>query len=316
MTLHLRPDRKDLDKVLPAIADRYDQEFLVSPFSKTAGPSFTAALVWHGYLPMASSHGDCMLPKIHYERCIVKPSEVHEAKQARKRAKHYHLTVNMAWDEVVRGVQRHTYTSKPGDNWLSTKLTEIYRGVASLPSPQNRGVVFHSVELWHKESGVLAGGEIGYTVGAVYTSATGFCLKDSHTGAGTVQLVLLGRLLAECDFEIWDLGMVMDYKKALGGIILTRQEWLSRLREFRSVPRTLQCKDCCPEDEQVSHGTESLVVDPQQNELPPMKSRLEPLSKVTSNEHENLASQKQNCWWRSLADKSSRVLVALGVRRE
>jgi len=46
-------------------------------------------------------------------------------------------------------------------------------------------VRLYSVEVYDAYSGVLAGGELGYSVGGVYSSLTGFSEMD---GAGSVQL--------------------------------------------------------------------------------------------------------------------------------
>ena len=56
---------------------------------------------------------------------------------------------------------------------------------------------FYSVELWAKtEHGddELAAAELGFSVGAVYTSMTEFCNKK-YNSAGTIQLVALSCLL-------------------------------------------------------------------------------------------------------------------------
>jgi hypothetical protein len=46
-------------------------------------------------------------------------------------------------------------------------------------------VRLYSVEVYDASSGVLAGGELGYSVGGVYSSLTGFSEMDA---AGSVQL--------------------------------------------------------------------------------------------------------------------------------
>lgn len=241
----LPPDHPDLEKLLPLIVESYEEEFLISPFTKLSS-AFTATLVWHGFLPMAVNlgrNGHYMLPKIHHERSLLVPSEVHVGRQTRKRAKLYRLSVDKAWAQVVDGVQKYTWTETPGDNWLCDELVSAYHGVQALSSKQRRGVTFHSVELWHLESGTLVAGEIGYTVGKVYTSCTGFCLKSGYTGSGTVQLVCLGRWLAKLGFELWDLGMEMEYKKELGSKNFPRKEWIRRLKLLRDSKCELRTPD-------------------------------------------------------------------------
>ena len=49
----------------------------------------------------------------------------------------------------------------------------------------------------------------------MYTSFTGFFDKD-YSGAGTVQLLAMARLLQEAGFAFWDLGQELAYKLDLG----------------------------------------------------------------------------------------------------
>mmetsp|Transcript_66605 Transcript_66605/g.154773 ORF Transcript_66605/g.154773 Transcript_66605/m.154773 type:complete len:242 (-) Transcript_66605:230-955(-) len=227
-----------LDLILPQLVDNGlpdGGEFLVADLD--AGertPMLIALLIWHGYLPMGGM--GMLLPKIHKARCILAPSEVHVGRKVRRRAKGLHLSVNKAWPEVVSSIQKFTFTYKRGDCWLTNEIAAAYEAVAKLNSQWCRGGVrFHSVELWHTSSGTLVAGEIGYTCGSVYSSCTGFSRKDEYPGSGSVQLAALGRWLERCGFEIWDLGMELDYKKELGGRMVPRQDWAQRVRELRNA---------------------------------------------------------------------------------
>eukprot|EP00930_Biecheleria_cincta_P033666 TRINITY_DN23323_c0_g1_i1.p1 TRINITY_DN23323_c0_g1~~TRINITY_DN23323_c0_g1_i1.p1 ORF type:complete len:316 (-),score=83.19 TRINITY_DN23323_c0_g1_i1:261-1121(-) len=216
-----------------------DGEWLFSTLSREHTPRMIAKAAWQGFLPMYEKGQGLVLLKLHRSRCILAPGAVHVGKQSRKKASQFRISVNEAFSEVVKGVQQHTFTEEPGDCWLADEFAEMYRLVNSLPESERRGVAFHSVELWHKESGRLAAGELGYTVGNIYSSCTGFSLKHDFPGSGTCQLVALGKLLQRCGFELWDLGMELDYKLELGGTMQPRASWIAQVRRLRDIPTAL-----------------------------------------------------------------------------
>lgn len=82
-------------------------------------------------------------------------------------------------------------------------------------------------------------GELGYTVGSIYTSLTGFY---TESGAGQVQLCALAKVLVLCGFALWDFGMSMDYKVELGADMMPRNEWLATVQHLRTVKVSLDCK--------------------------------------------------------------------------
>jgi len=101
-------------------------------------------------------------------------------------------------------------------------------------------VRLYSVEVWNADTGALAGGELGYSVGGIYSSLTGFSEEDA---AGSVQLLALGQLLTKCGFEYWDLGMDLDYKRRLGAELIPRSEFLTHVHRSRIENKgiELQC---------------------------------------------------------------------------
>jgi Leu/Phe-tRNA-protein transferase len=83
-----------------------------------------------------------------------------------------------------------------------------------------------------KNNWVLVGGELGYTVGSIYTSLTGFSSRDS---AGSVQLAALGKLIFAAGFTVWDLGMAMEYKQSLGAQLVPRDDFVGMVHEAREM---------------------------------------------------------------------------------
>lgn len=74
----------------------------------------------------------------------------------------------------------------------------------------------------------LIAGEVGYKTGDVYTSLSGFCLRDkNYNNFGNLQMVLLAKYLEKNNYAFWNLGHpYMDYKKKLGAKIYIREEFL------------------------------------------------------------------------------------------
>ncbi|KAL1515232.1 hypothetical protein AB1Y20_001866 [Prymnesium parvum] len=214
-------------------------------------PEFVAELCYRGFLPMAEivNGGKCvLLPKLHAQRCLLDFSQLKVPRKMKKRAAAFHLTVNRCFDEVVRGC-----LSQHGEGcWLHPPLVDVFRqlhqpeptaqqgeggsdpsrGNASIdsssPSSRRRSVRFHSFELWAGQS--LVAGELGYSIGACYTSLSGFYSVPS---SGTVQCVATAMLLQRKGFRFWDLGMELPYKLRLGARCIPRREFLCLLSAAR-----------------------------------------------------------------------------------
>lgn len=240
----LRPDEEHADAIFQVAADTgrflVDDQFLISPLDTEHSPALIAKAAWHGYLPMFTKRENLVLLKMHTARTTLAPGSIHIGRQSRKKAGQFRITVDEAFDEVVKLVNQHTFTSTPGDCWLTQQFADLYKAANMLPEDIRRGVRFHSVELWHNESGELVAGDIGYTVGSIYSSATGFALKDKFPGCGTLMLCALGMLLQRGGFELWDLGMEMDYKKDLGAEVHPRTSWLACVHKLRQNSARLE----------------------------------------------------------------------------
>ncbi|KAF1772174.1 Acyl-CoA N-acyltransferase [Phytophthora cactorum] len=210
--------------------------------SRHFDPLLLSHLMYEGFLPIASEFQDkCfLLPKLHRQRCVllVKPNAPeHVPKIVRKRAKKFKFVLNRDFDGVVEGCHE-----KHGIPWLYPPIVESFKtlfqaaddGVELYPGCKVR---FFTVELYDAATDTLVAGELGYTVGSVYTSLTGF---SRASGAGTVQLHALSKFLYLAGFKMWDLGMSMDYKMGLGAKDLDRDDFLDELYKWRS--RQVQMK--------------------------------------------------------------------------
>jgi len=213
-----------------------------------------------GFLPVATS--GMLLPKLHLERSTIQlrpQCDLHVSKSARKKSKRFTLTVNQEFDKVIQAC----HDQHGSHCWLYPPLVQAFRDIFSqgmveattMDSTTGRPtnprrvwkVRLYTIEVWNVESGELAGGEIGYTVGSIYTSLTGFTRQDS---AGSVQLAALGRILTERGFHLWDLGMMMDYKRDIGAKAMPRDVFVREVHRVReteghlTLPVRQQARNC------------------------------------------------------------------------
>ena len=197
-----------------------------------------AALMMEGFLPIADE--GVILPKLHHKRCIISlPEGLHVSKSIRKKSKKFRFTTNKCFDRVVDGCRK-----QHGPRcWLYPPLVKVFKEIhaagqvnaivnpsTSMTKVEEAPVRIYSIEIWHDETDELVAGELGYTVGNIYTSLTGFSAQDS---AGSVQLVSLGRMLSKIGFTIWDLGMDMDYKQDLGSHLMNRKDFVAHIANVR-----------------------------------------------------------------------------------
>ncbi|KAJ3260274.1 hypothetical protein HK103_000909 [Boothiomyces macroporosus] len=180
---------------------------------------FMVELMYEGYLPIFQG---CLLPKLHDQRCCMVPN-THIPKKVYKHRKMYRLTVNTDFEGVVKGVdEQHS-------SWFKK---EVYEGLVGFEHPYFK---FYSIELWKGND--LVAGDLGYTVGSIYTSMTGFYRVD---GAGTVLLTAIKLMLVRNGFSLWDLGMGMQYKLDMGAKLYRRAEFLGILRANRTTVKSFK----------------------------------------------------------------------------
>ena len=250
------------DFFLPPYLRRYvhhsQGDFFVS---SSFDPRLIAELMYEGFLPIASPR--YLVPKLHKHRCVIYPirtqtkntekenastsnstiSAIHISKNVKKRAKKYTFTINRAFNRVVEGCH-----NQHGIGWLYDPIVRAFQDIhnrsGSAPRSNNKSqtqtyafpVNLYSIEVWNAQTGELAAGELGYAAGTIYTSLTGFSIENS---AGSVQLAALGQLLYKEGFEMWDLGMKLDYKIDLGSRDMERTEFVEKVRELRGKSRRI-----------------------------------------------------------------------------
>ncbi len=247
----------DPDEVADAFAAAgTPEEFCASP---SFDPRFCGQLISAGFLLMSARFDGAtlLLPKLHEMRAVLRFEDLRVPRSARRLLSRYELRPNADFDRILqRCAEVH------GDDWLTDELLGVFSSlhlpgkladnrpvpsaeaftaprpvpcgaarslVAFRPVPAGSPVArFISFGVYRE--GVLVAGEFGSVVGSAYTSYSGYREEDS---AGTVQLILTARWLAEAGFAFWDLGMPMEYKTRLGARDLPRAEFLDLFRTAR-----------------------------------------------------------------------------------
>jgi len=231
----------DIDPALglPLFSPPLDTEALASWFdsgyplefcaSESFDPSFIRELSFSGFIPMAcrdeEGGREILTPKLHRERAILDPKLVRITRTAGRDSRRFVLCVDSALPEVL---ERCSATH--GEAWLRPPLRE---GILALAGHGAEGSLGRILSFELRDEDRLVAGEFGFLVGAAYTSFSGF---RSESGTGTVQLAATARALETAGVLLWDLGMPMGYKEALGARTVDRGQFLALFRAARSAP--------------------------------------------------------------------------------
>jgi len=172
-------------------------------------------------IPITKDGVYAMAIKLSKMECVLKKENLHVPKRTRQRAKKFDVSVNLAFEAVVEKC-----VQIKGENWLCKPLRQSF--IEMHKSPQKYLSKLISFELW--EGDQLVAGEIGFVMGLMYTSLTGFYLVK---GTGTIQLCATGQLLREAGILWWDFEMAHKYKLELGAHEIPRQEWVQIHHQYR-----------------------------------------------------------------------------------
>lgn len=201
-------------------------------FSLDWSPAFYVKLSRYGFITIATRdlfHGPVLLPEMQREWAVLHHSRLKVDRRVRKLLMRYgsgetpaELVVNPDPGTVVSRIRDYH-----GDSWLIPRYADLVQDLAEHDDPQFQIV---GIELRIGERRELVAGELGYTHGATYTSLSGFFARSDPrwSNHGSLQLVLLSRLLRSHGLAFWNMGYArMEYKTELGAQILPRSRFLS-----------------------------------------------------------------------------------------
>lgn len=214
-----------LEALADGIAARYSGEFC---WAASFEPGFVASLMSHGFLTMAQRVGNskdtfALLPKMHRHRCVLRFEDRHTPKSIRRKSRQLRVSRDRDFEAVVRGI-----AEQHGEEcWLYPPLVDAFRSVFDNPG----GVVrVHTFECWRGDD--LVAGELGYACGDIYTSLSGF---SNFASAGSVQCAATANWLRISGYILWDLGMELPYKLAMGATNVPRAQFYALVKRARTL---------------------------------------------------------------------------------
>lgn len=194
-----------------------------------ASEEFSASLVVGAYLegafPMPMEEfGELMCWWSPVWRGVLPPAQLRVTRSLRKSAKHYRVTEDTAFTEVVR---RCADPSREGA-WIDDAIASVYEEL------HHMGIA-HSVEVWSGET--LVGGLYGVGIGGLFAGESMFHDPERGRDASKVALLRLVRILSDDGVDrLLDVQWVTDHLESLGAVEVPREEYLRQLRRAISLP--------------------------------------------------------------------------------
>lgn len=191
-----------------------------------------------------------ILPEIQKSYCVLDWARLHACNRSMIKSikgSEFRLQINHRPSILVRRMVEYHGTK----NWLCSQYRQLCSKLFQAGTLEISGLhaiptkfTLCSVELIN-ESGDLVAGELGYVIGAVYTSLSGFCVREKKRSIGKMQVVSLARRLEQCGFYFLNLGQppmgpVMKYKADVGGFVLERPDFLSKWNQAISAVCNLE----------------------------------------------------------------------------
>lgn len=210
-------------------------------WSDSWDPDFYVAVARAGFICVSIKHPDLgavLIPEMQQSYTVLDWENLHRSRNLRRlmasgQLEEYgvELRVGDPGAKVLDRLLDYHFER----NWIHEPYQELVRQLAPHGSD---AFAMHGMELWSTTRNELIAGELGYSIGAVYTSLSGFCARElpEWNHYGTLQQILLARALAKRGFHFWNMGDVtLPYKMALGARIVPRGEFLERWCKARDA---------------------------------------------------------------------------------
>jgi Leu/Phe-tRNA-protein transferase len=206
-------------------------------WSTSWDPAFYKSLARAGFISISHAHpehGPILLAELQAGYAVLDWKDLHRSAHIRRM-----LRSDLLEEEEIelrdsksceRVLQRLLDYHHP-QTWLSAPYQDLLRKIGASPADD---FALHAIELWSCKQDWLIAGEIGYSIGSVYTSLSGFTTRPDPRwrSFGTLQMVLLAERLRDQGYAFWNMGHTQQaYKLALGARVCPRNEFLERWSE-------------------------------------------------------------------------------------
>ncbi|MEA3288987.1 MAG: hypothetical protein U9Q04_02300, partial [Campylobacterota bacterium] len=198
-------------------------------YSDDFSPSFYIELAHKGFISVSQKIEDnyILLPEIQFEYAVLDFEKLHiskKVKQLLKNSSEYSFVVDRNIIPVVDKI-----ISYHDECWLEGNYKQMLSYLTQYKHP-NIDFELLTCKIIDKNTQNIIAAEIGYKIGATYTSLSGFCSKEKrYNNYGKLQMTLLAQYLQNKEFDFWNLGHpYMQYKLDLGAKIFKREEFIKR----------------------------------------------------------------------------------------
>jgi leucyl/phenylalanyl-tRNA--protein transferase len=127
----------------------------------------------------------------------------------------YHVTFDQDFQGVIRGCA--AAPRREGETWISPRFIEAYEELFAAGHS-------HSAECWLGET--LVGGVYGVAVGGLFAGESMF---HRAADASKIALVHLVQHIQKQGFTLFDIQMLTNVTRSLGGVEVRRDDYLMRL---------------------------------------------------------------------------------------
>ncbi len=155
-------------------------------------------------------------------RCVLHTQDLRINRSLRRQlaGKHWHLTLDHAFDAVVRGCAAPRRDAS--GTWIVPAMIDAYNRLYHLGHA-------HSLEVW--EGGQLIGGIYGIALGQLFCGESMF---SRRSGASKLALVALAKLLHGWDSPLIDTQVANAHTVSLGAVEIPRAQYL---QDVATLPR-------------------------------------------------------------------------------